>query len=59
MDDIKLFAQKGKELETLIYAVKIYSQNIGIEFGIEICAMLVRKSRKRHLMVGMELPNQY
>ena len=58
MDDIKLFAKKEKELETLIHAVRIYSQDIGMEFGIKICAMLVMKSGKRHLTDWMELPNQ-
>ena len=58
MDDIKLFAKNKKELETLIYAVRIYSQDIGMEFGIEKCVMLVMKSGKRHLTHGMELPNQ-
>ena len=29
-----------------------------MEFGIEKCAMLVMKSGKRHLIDGMELPNQ-
>ena len=58
MDDIKLFAKNEKELETLIYTVRISSQDIGIEFGIEKCAMLVIKSGKRHLSDGMELPNQ-
>ena len=43
MDDIKLFAKNEKELETLIHAVRIYSQDIGIKFGIEKCAMLVMK----------------
>ena len=45
-------------METLIHAVRIYIQNIEMEFGIEKCAMLVMKSGKRHLMDGMELPNQ-
>ena len=35
MDDMKLFAKNEKEVETLIYAVRIYSQDIGMEFGIE------------------------
>ena len=35
MDDIKLFAKNEKELETLIHAPRIYSQDIGIELGIE------------------------
>ena len=58
MDDINLFAEKEKELETLIHAVRIYSQDIGMEFGIEKCAMLVMKCGKRHLTDGMEQRNQ-
>ena len=58
MDDIKLFAKNEKELETLIHAVRMYSQGIGMEFGIEKCAMLVMKSGKWHMTDGMELPNQ-
>ena len=57
IDDIKLLAKNEKELETLIHAVRIYSQDIGMEFGIEKCAMLVMKSGKRHMTDGMELPN--
>ena len=47
MDDIKLFAKNEKELETLKHAVRIYNQDVGIEFGIEKRAMLVMKSGKR------------
>ena len=46
MDDIKLFAKNEKELETLIYTVRIYNQDIGMGFDIEKCAMLVMKSSK-------------
>ena len=58
MDDIKLFAKNEKELETLIHAVRIYSQDIGMEFGREKCAMLVMKSGKQYMSDRMELPNQ-
>ena len=58
MDDIKLFAKNEKELETLIHTVRIYSRDIGMEFGIEMCVMLVMKSGKRQLTDGMELPNK-
>ena len=58
MDDIELFAKNEKELETLIHTVRIYSQDIGMEFGTEKCAMLVMKSGKRHMTDGMKLPNQ-
>ena len=40
MDDIKIFAKNEKELETLILTVRMYSQNIGMEFGIEKWIML-------------------
>ena len=58
MDDIKLFAKNEKELETLIHTVRIYSQDIGMEFSKEKCALLVMKSGKRQLTDGIELPNQ-
>ena len=58
MDGIKLFAKNEKELETLKQTVRIYSQDIRMEFGRGKCAMIVRKSGKRHLTDGMELPNQ-
>ena len=38
--------QNEKELETLIQAVRIYNDDIGMEFGIEKCAMLIKKERK-------------
>ena len=57
MDDIKLFAKNEKELETLIHVVRIYSQDIGMGFGIEKCAMQIMKSGKRHMTDGIELPN--
>ena len=59
MDDIKLFAKNEKDLETQIHTVRIYSRDIGMEFGIEKCAMLVMKSCKRLLTDGMELSNKY
>ena len=33
MDDIKLYAKNEKGLETLIHTVRIYSQDIRMEFG--------------------------
>ena len=58
MDDIKLFAKNEKELETVIHTVRIYNRDIGMEFGIEKCAMLVMKRGKRQLTDGVELSNQ-
>ena len=46
MDDIKLLAKNEKEQETLIHAVRIHIQDVGMEFGKE--NVLVMKSGKRH-----------
>ena len=58
MDDIKVFEKNEIELETLIQTIRIYSQDIEMEFGIEKCAMLIMKSRKQETMEGTELPTQ-
>ena len=50
-----VFAKNEKELETLIQAMSIWSQDIGMEFGIEKCAMFMMKSRKRETTEGIEL----
>ena len=47
MDDIKLFTKNEKQLETLLHAVRIYSQDIGMELSSEKWVMLVMKSGKR------------
>ena len=38
--------------------MRIYSQDIGIEFGMEKYAVHIMKSRKRQITEGIELPNQ-
>ncbi len=53
-----LFAKNEKELETLIQAVRIYSDDIEMEFNIEKQAMLIMKSGKQQMTEGIELPNQ-
>ena len=57
MDDIKLFVKNEKELETSIHAVRIYSQYIGMKFGIEKCAILKIKSVKRQMLEEIDLLN--
>ena len=38
--------------------MKSYSQDIGMEFGIEKCVMLIMKNRKRHMTDKKELSNK-
>ena len=58
LDDIKIFAKNKKELETLIQTIRMYTQDIGMEFGTEKCTMLIIKKEKRETMEGIELPDQ-
>ena len=46
MDNVNLFSKSEKVLETLIQTIRIYSQDIRMEFGIEKRAMLIMKSGK-------------
>jgi hypothetical protein len=43
MDDLKLYGSSVDELESLIYVVSIFSKDIGMEFGLDKCAVLVLK----------------
>ena len=54
MDDIKLFAKYEKELEN-IQLTRIYNQDIGMEFSIEKCAILIMGNGKRQITEGIEL----
>ena len=48
MYDNKLFTKNEKELETQIQAVRIYNEDRGVEFGVEKCAILITRSRKKN-----------
>ena len=41
MDDLKLHSCNEKELNSLVQTISIFSKDIGMEFGIEECAMFV------------------
>lgn len=38
MDDLKLFAKNDNELKSLLNTVKYFSDNIGMDFGLDKCA---------------------
>ena len=38
MDDLKLYAKNDKELEGLLSTAKQFSEDIGMEFGLDKCA---------------------
>ena len=56
MDDLELYSRSEKGLDSLVQIVRVFSEDIGMEFGIEKCAMLVMEKGKIVKSVDMELP---
>ena len=46
MDALKLYSPSEKGLDSLVQTVCVFSEDIGMEFGIEKCAMLVMEKGK-------------
>ena len=44
-------------MDSLVQTVRVFSEDIGMELGIEKCAMLVMENRKIVKSVGIELPD--
>ena len=44
MDDLKLFGKTEREMEALVDLVKVSSADIGMEIGIDKCAVLVMEN---------------
>ena len=58
MDGLKLYSRSEKELDGLVQTVRVFSEDIGMEFGRERCAMLVmEKGMIVKSVVGIELPD--
>ena len=57
MDDLKLYAMNEKGVDSLIQTVRVFSEDIGMEFGIEKCAVLVMKRGKVVKSEGIKLPD--
>ena len=57
MDDLKLYHQNEKGLDSLVQTVHIFSEDIGMEFRTEKCAMFVMEKGKIVKSVGIELPD--
>jgi len=58
MDDLKLYSRTEAELESLLNTVKIFSDTIGMEFGLEKCATLSIQRGEIKQAQGIELPNK-
>ena len=50
-----MYNRREKGLNSLVQTVRVFSQDIGMEFGIEKCAILVMEKGKIVKSVGIEL----
>ena len=57
MNDLKLYSDNEKGLGSLVQKIHIVSKDIGMEFGIEKCAILVIEKGKIVKSLGIELPD--
>ena len=57
MDDLKVFAKDEKQLDQLIELVFKFSKDVGMEFGMEKCAMMVIKRGVKIKSESITLPD--
>ena len=58
MDDLKLYESNEKSLESLIQTVRVFSNDIAMEFGVGKCAVLTMKNKIMVNSDGIALPNE-
>ena len=56
MDDLKLYGKSENEIKELVSTVEIFSQDIGMEFGIKKCGVIIMNRGKVKSTDGIELP---
>ena len=56
-DDLKLYSRSEKGLDSLVQRVCVFSEDIGMEFGIEKCATIVMEKGNIVKSVDIELPD--
>ena len=57
MDDVKLYASKSDDIDSLVQTVRVCTQDLGMKFGIKKCATLVLKRGKISCSEGINLGN--
>ena len=55
MENVKLYGSNDKKINSLVKVVKIVSGDIGIQFGLDKCAVLKMKRGKQVNCEGIDL----
>ena len=58
MDDLKLFGKSDNQIDILLKTVFTFSEDIGMEFGIKKCGVVILKKGKLVKFDGIQLPNE-
>ena len=58
MDDLKLFGKSENQIDSLVWTEYLFSEGIGMEFGLKKCAVVVLKRGKTIKFDGIQLPNE-
>ena len=58
MDDLKLFGKSDEQIDSLVQTVFAFSEDIGMEFGLKKCGVVILKKGKLVKFDGTHLPNQ-
>ena len=57
MDDLKLFTKIKNQIDSLVQTVHIFSEDIGMQFGIKKCGVLIMERGKVVRIDGIRLPD--
>ena len=57
MDDLKLYGKSECKIKGLVSTVEVFSQDIGMEFGIKKCGVIIMNRGKAKSIDGIELPS--
>ena len=52
-----MYSRSEKGFDSLVQTVRVFSEDVGMEFGIEKCALLVTEKGKIVKSVGIEMPD--
>ena len=58
IDDLKLFGKSDNQIDSLVQTVFTFSEDIGMEFGLKKCGVVILKKGKLVKFDGIHLPNQ-
>ena len=55
MDDLKLFGKSEDQIDSLVQTVQVFSEYIGMEFGLKKCGVLLMKRGKKVRFDGITI----